>query len=544
MHHATRQFACLLAASMVVCGAARCALAAPPKLDYFFPAGVQRGQTAEIAAVGAFDDWPVEVWVDRPGVQVVVQEKKGQLAVTVADDAVGGVCWLRLFNAQGATQLRPLMIGSLPESLEAEPNDAADAAQQLLGSTMVNGKFAKRGDVDTYAIALKKGQTLVASMQANEFLNSPLDGVLQIADPRGFVLAQNNDARGLDPMIVFEAPADGTYLVRAFCFPAKPDSSIDFAGAENYVYRLCVTTGPFVDHAMPLAVARGQTTDVRLVGWNLVDREQTTQIAADAAAADDLVDAAPTSAAGMALLPSTPYAVLVEQAPGAQPTPLPVEVPTVVSGALAAAGEVDAYRFTAAKGQKLSIFAESRALGFPLDPVLEIVDAEGKSLAENDDAARTDRDARLTFTAPTDGPFDVRIRDLHQRGGMRFAYRLTLEPHAPSFQLTLAAGEFALPAGKTVEIPVDVKRLDGFAEEIQIAAVDLPAGVTAEEVASPAKGDAAKQVKLKLTAGENATSGLLRIVGRVGEAAPQTARFTYAGAAQSHQQVWLTVAPP
>ena len=50
-----------------------------------------------------------------------------------------------------------------------------------------------------------------------------MDAVLQVVSAKGFVLAQNNDAVGRDPRIVFEAPTTGTYIVRLFAFPSTPE---------------------------------------------------------------------------------------------------------------------------------------------------------------------------------------------------------------------------------------------------------------------------------------------------------------------------------
>ena len=100
-------------------------------------------------------------------------------------------------------------------------------------STTVNGRLAKAGDVDGFAVSLTRGQTLVASLEAERPLGSPMDAVLQVVSPEGLVLAQNDDDVGRDPRIVFEAPSTGTYIVRLFAFPAKPDSSIRFAGGTR-----------------------------------------------------------------------------------------------------------------------------------------------------------------------------------------------------------------------------------------------------------------------------------------------------------------------
>src|SRR5262249_36007488 len=142
---------------------------------------------------------------------------------------------------------------------------------QVLDSAavVVNGRLEKQGDVDGFALRLAKGQTLVASVLANRGLGSPMDAVLQVASADGFVLDQNNDYHGLDPQLVFTAPADGTYVVRTFAFPAVPDSGIRFAGGETFIYRLTLTTGGFAEYAYPLAVPRADPGQVELVGWNI-----------------------------------------------------------------------------------------------------------------------------------------------------------------------------------------------------------------------------------------------------------------------------------
>ena len=69
------------------------------------------------------------------------------------------------------------------------------------------------------------------------------------------MLEQMEDTLWFDPRIVFTAPEDGTYYVRTFAFPADPNSTIQFAGAASYIYRLTLTTGPFVDHSPATSLA-------------------------------------------------------------------------------------------------------------------------------------------------------------------------------------------------------------------------------------------------------------------------------------------------
>ena len=53
------------------------------------------------------------------------------------------------------------------------------------------------------------------------------------------------------------------------------------SGQSYCVYRLSLTTGPFVRAAMPMGVTRGQKATLRAIGWNLASD----QLPVDATAA-------------------------------------------------------------------------------------------------------------------------------------------------------------------------------------------------------------------------------------------------------------------
>src|SRR5690606_37797180 len=89
--------------------------------------------------------------------------------------------------------------------------------------------------------------------------------------PRGFVLEQVDDHHGNDPRIVFKASQAGSYYVRMFAFPADPNSSIQFSSSDRYIYRLTLTTGPYVDHVEPLALSAVAPSPPVARGWNLPD---------------------------------------------------------------------------------------------------------------------------------------------------------------------------------------------------------------------------------------------------------------------------------
>jgi hypothetical protein len=517
------------------------ATAAPPTLTYLYPAGAQCGTTATVTVGGTFERWPVRTWVDGKGLEVQPAKVKGQLTITVAADALPGTYWLRLYDDEGATALRPFLVGTLPEVLEQEPNDDAKKPQLIDGpSVIINGRLEKAGDVDCFALQLRKGQTLVASLQAHEVLGSPMDGLLQILSADGFVLEQNNDYHGLDPQIIFTVPKDGRYVVRTFAFPAMPDASIRFAGGENYVYRLTLTTNGFADHAFPLAVNRAQPGTVELVGWNIPESARTLKL--DPMAAADHLTLSQPQVANTVAVRLEAHAVAVQTTPNDRAHPQAITLPVTISGCLERPGDIPVYQFEGKKGQKLFFEVEAQALGFSLVPVLRLTDLAGKTLAQAEGAA-PGSDPTLAFAVPQDGKYLLEVRDLHGAAGPRHLYRLRALLAAPDFALTLAADRFTAAPGKALDVPVPVERRNGFDGEIEIVAEGLPEGVTAAPVKAAV---GAKMVTLRLTTGSAPLATSFRIRGRaVGE--DSLSRLAYAsltGLNASTVHMWLSVPQP
>ncbi|MCA9133492.1 MAG: hypothetical protein KDA45_10070 [Planctomycetales bacterium] len=100
---------------------------------------------------------------------------------------------------------------------------------------------------------------------------------------------------------------------------------------------------------------------------------------------------------------------------------------------------------------------------------------------ENDDdaARRLGKHSRLTFTAPADGTYFVRIRDARGFGGPDYDYHLTIRQPAPDFKLTLSPIELALPVGSGREWQVTAQRIDGLQAPIAIELNGLPPGLVA-----------------------------------------------------------------
>jgi len=483
--------------------------AATPKMDILFPAGGSRGATVNVTVTGAVDPWPVQVWCSRPELQIKVLEEKGKLAITIPAETQPGVAWLRLHNPEGASTLRPFVIGTLPEVEEVEPNNELAKAQVLPSSTVViQGKHQAAHDVDVYSINLKAGQTIVADLDGNRTLGAPSDGVLQLVSAQGFVLEQNDDDQGLDPRIAYTVPTDGLYYVRTFAFPAATDSAVNFAGGPSWLYRLTVTTDRFSDYVLPLAATRGVAGEIEVRGWNL--GAEPLKAAIPASEAPQVAVPVPQSG-NLLTIPTVPHAVLAEQEPNLQAQPNAIPVPVGISGVLSTPEDADFFRFPAKKGQPLIIEVVARTQGSLIDPVVEILNAEGKQLQRVDDQGEK-RDPQFSWNPPADGDYLLTVSDLHHRSGPRFYYHVNIASPKPDYQVTVAADSFILPVDKPLEIPLTIERLSGFKGDIEISVAGLPEGVTAPAVKSLTEGDTAKAVKLVISGNATAFSGPLQIV--------------------------------
>jgi hypothetical protein len=489
-------------------------IAAPPALTSLFPAGGQIGTTIELMTSGAIDGWPVSAWASDPSLVVTHTKSNSKFTAAIAPNAKPGIVWIRLHNSDGASPLRPFMVGVLPELLEAEPNDDIAKAQSVDGPRIVNGKLSRSGDVDLFAVALKKGQTLVAALEANHTLRSPMDAVLQVLSPEGFVLDQNHDYRGLDPQLAFTAPKEGTYRIRIFSFPSQPDSSIRHFGSDLCVYRLTLTTAGFEDVPVPLVVKAGAGTKPKPTGWNL---SIAPVVPSPVAVRDEAFECFDFTAA----LPSAPL------------TP-----PFALTGKIGAANSGSGFSLKLTKGKPIAVQIESRSLEQPLTPVLRLLDETGALLARAE-PARPNADCEFNYAPTKDMVAKLEVRDLYRAGGERFIYRLRVVHPEPDAELTVAADRFALTPGTPLEIPVSVIRKFGFKGMLELKVDGLPPEVTATSGA----GKDEKSLTLKLSTEAKAISRNFRIVA-VAKDDPKFVRTVRAALPDfetTTADLWLTV---
>ena len=98
----------------------------------------------------------------------------------------------------------------------------------------------------------------------------------------------------------------------------------------------------------------------------------------------------------------------------------------------------------------------------------------------NDDGgAMYGKDSRLTFMAPADGEYMLRLGDVRSLHGYNFGYRLSAHEPRPDFSIVADLLNPNVPLGAARPITVTANRIDGFAGDIDVKLLELPAGWTA-----------------------------------------------------------------
>jgi hypothetical protein len=165
-----------------------------------------------------------------------------------------------------------------------------------------------------------------------------------------------------------------------------------------------------------------------------------------------------------------------ESRPGALPNsndtietaqPLP-PAPLTLNGALEGP-ERDVFRIQAKSGEKQVLEVEARRLGSAIDPVLEILDASGKTLARSEDAPLLGLDARVAVTFPRDGYYYVVVHDSRYSKQMANFYRLKVGSYAypqQVFPLGGRRGEVVQASLGVQKITVDLRKVDSNAHQV------------------------------------------------------------------------------
>lgn len=161
-------------------------------------------------------------------------------------------------------------------------------------------------------------------------------------------------------------------------------------------------------------------------------------------------------------------------------TAQPVPVPSVVVGR-ADAEATDYFKITVQAGQRLSFDVLGRRLGSPIDPQMSIYSAKSKrELAHDNDSPGCQTDCRLSYVFKEAGDYVIEIKDVLNRGGADFTYRLRIG----DFPLATTTIPMAAKRGSKVKVQFAGPSVDN----AQPADVAVPSDPTARVVWVAPKG--------------------------------------------------------
>ncbi len=197
-----------------------------PRPSAVFPTGAKPGETVEFTFL-ADPSGPIKQTITLP------ESSSSPFAVFCQTDGLS------------APSPNWIILHPLDYANEAEPNHTHQQATPLPPApSAAQGIIQQDGDIDWFKFSAKKGQAF--SIKAHALtLRSPLDTVLNLHDPTGKFLLNNDDQGSLDSAIIWDCPADGEYLLRITDKLLK--------GAPDFVYRIEIKPrAPAISATLPV----------------------------------------------------------------------------------------------------------------------------------------------------------------------------------------------------------------------------------------------------------------------------------------------------
>lgn len=535
-----------------------------PSSSHIFPAGGQRGTKVAVRVGGEclppganFRIWGAgvsapptlgkraqprgEPSADRLPLDAnaICYPKEWESQLEIAADAPLGARSWRVTSGWGGTQVRPFIVGELPEFVESEPNSIPDRAERIILPVTLNGQIAGERDIDFYLVAVAAGDVLTCDVFASR-IGSLADPIVEVRDPQGKKVLPQEARVDSDRVLAFAARDAGDYLVSV--------ANVGFRGGPEFVYRMTVSSAPYVPYAFPPGGQVGQAASVELSALTGLGGFRTWA---------ETVPLPPERIGPMQFKSSLHAANLVSIAAHAQPvvvsdgshvtpeTALRLQPASVSYGRLGQPSSEDWYRITAAKGTLYAFTCRGEPAASAAMPILTLADAAGKTLARVSAMDAADRNCRLEWAAPADGDYLVRVCDLQHglRGGPEFLYRLAFGPAEPDFSLAFATDYLNVTQGTKGEVDLIVNRTGGFTGPIALAASSLPEGVQIEPLVI---AENQNRLKLSVSAADGARSGdaSVQLVGTAtigGMPRQRAARAVPVGLESGHGALELTV---
>ncbi len=487
-----------------------------PMVISVFPLGARQGETLDVEILGRNLNDTRGLAFARPDIHAQVLSSdffSVKARISVGPKVPVGLHDYRL-RTPGGTHVGVFHVGSLPRLTEVEPNSDLKHAQNITLPVMVDG-VVENDDYDVFRFHAEAGQTLIFDVMATR-AGSRLDSTITLLDEHGAELDFIDDYYiHKDPYLSFAVKKTGDYFVR-IAAAAEPIATL-LDGSRYSSYRLVAGALPHMLHVLPAGARRGAMNELKIAGLNL---ENIDRLVLGDSLADGTVVAA--TAESLTIRMAVPASVAPGRYPlrafaGSFEAPLQIQIvvsdldeklaaparsrenpqritiPAAFSGVFDTKKARDFFSFDVRAGERLVFDVDYMKLGFLDDPLVAVYTPDGKLLASHDDRLQQNGDeppnldSYLVYTFEKAGRYIAMIRDCAERGNPNYVYRLAIHPGQPDFDLKSLTPELTLFRGRTVPLPVRVRRFGGWSTPVEVWADNLPPGVTSEKMTAEPK---------------------------------------------------------
>jgi hypothetical protein len=455
---------CLLVAGSLI------AQPKPPALPSNFPTlttpaslGGKPGGTIDVTLTGTNLTDVTQVWTSFNGKVTIPDGQKDAAKLTakieIPPNTPVGMHTLRVATKVGVSAARPFVVDDLPEVAEKDNNKKA--APQVITAPCVVVGTATAEVSDFYKVPVKAGETVTFDVLARR-IGSPCDPVILLHDAAGNELfgLYADDSPGLqgDCRLSHTFPANGDVIIEV--------RDTTYRGGGDFAYRLRVGHLPAVTTTFPLAVQTGQTAQVGFAGPG-VEGVKPVPVKGEG----EVVYATPKRDNGPGGWPVSvrvhPQPEGVEQEPNNTPDKAnPLPVPGGISARFGEKNDLDHFKLTAKKGQKLAVTALTFEVNSPAEVYIRVLDAKGAEVAKSNP---TQNGTRVEFVAATDGEYVMVCEHTNYLFGPNEVYHLSVKPVSPDFAVGVAFDRLDVPAGGVGLLPVTAfTKANGFNGDVTL----------------------------------------------------------------------------
>jgi len=454
--------------------ASEIAVAQEPIIDRMDASNLRPGQTTSVVVsgkqlAGTMSLWtPVGMLLPKDG-QDLTKDQPVTLEGTIAANVIPGIYPVRLVTNHGCSEAAFVVVDDLPSVASAAESEDRKSGQLIAPPCCIDGQLNPVLS-RFFRVAMTTGQSVNVEVFARR-LGSDLDPVLCVTGPDGHEVAYRDDMPGAegDTQLQFTAAVDGEYRIEV--------RDVRFAGGGRYYFHLRLGKLPMVSSVSPRIVQAGHNV------WSIGPAGEVLAETMPANTPETIGSLIPVtfrtadfdgSSLNTVVMTNQPTQAEVEPNNSqAEATPASAES-HVLTGSLQQAGDTDWFKITTTAAMPLLVTTHTREVSSPADVKLELFNADGGKIVENDDAGT--RDAELATQLPGAGEFYLKVSDIAGRGGPAWTYALSFYQGRKAVRVTAPVDRINVPRGGSAGMQLTVKRIhyDG---PVEVEATGLPAAI-------------------------------------------------------------------